>query len=223
MAALFPQWDPLTRLTGVTAADGKESARLREAMEWMDGRQTFLAVLVERWTGDACEAESCPSQPTDLILVRVAGGRIVPAARVEGAGRHGGSQATVLDRQSRHATMDDALLGLRVTTSAGGKTLTTVRLYRLMGDDLRLVFERGVESTAHAGRSRKASGCTALVAADEFGTPPFPIKVTEHCTQTGKTSTELWRWAGSVYKLHGPASDAAVVDDDFTTSEEMNR
>jgi hypothetical protein len=59
--------------------------------------------------------------------------------------------------------------------------------------------------------------CEATVTMDEFGTFPYPLKVKEHCTSTGKTAAEMWRWEGGRYILHGPASDAAVSQHDLSS------
>jgi hypothetical protein len=217
MAALFPHWTPGTERTGSDAPEAPEHARLREARRWAAGSRTLLAVLVDVWSGSLCDSHAtCEPQPTDLAVFESRAGALLLIGHEPGVAHHGGGSDATLDSQSRRFSRDNPLIGVRETTRLPDHIVSTLRLYLTDEDSLRRVFERSIGDTTPPAKGRKAAGCTATVAADEFGTPPYPLKISEHCTQTGKTSTELWRWNGTQYLLHGPASDAAVADDDFT-------
>ncbi len=217
MTTLFPHWNPATEKTGSEEADAPERARLREAKRWTAGSRTWLAVLVDVWSGSLCDGHAqCDPQPTNLAVFESRGGALVLVGQTPAVAHHGGGADAVMDTQLRRLNRETPLLAVRETTHPPDRVLSTLRLFVVEGSAVRPVFERSVGDTTRPAKGKKPAGCSATVESDEFGTPPYPLKISEHCTQTGKSSTELWRWNGTRYALHGPASDAAVADDDFT-------
>jgi hypothetical protein len=210
LAALFPD--------GVSdASEAPDGARLREAHRWVTGGRTYLAVLVDRWAGKLCEMATCDPQPTDLAVLEGKGTVMTVVGRLPSVGHHGGPVTVAFDAEPRRLNLDTTMLGVREESLIDGKKEGTLRLFHVGGGELHGVFDRHVESTTPAPKGKKPPGCIATVRSDEFGTPPYAMKISEHCTSTGKTSTELWRWDGNAYRRHGPPSDAEQGDEAFRT------
>lgn len=211
LTALFPD--------GITdSAAAPEGARLREARRWITDRTTLLAVLVDRWSGGLCETPTCDPQPTDLAVLEQKDGLLTVLGRMPSVGHHGGNANVFFDAEARRLKQDTTVIGVREEVLADSKKEATLRLFHIGSGELHGVFDRHVESSPvvkDQKRTSKPVGCFAQVHSDEFGTPPFAIKVVEHCTATGKGSTELWRWDGIGYRLHGPPSDAEQNDAEF--------
>lgn len=166
---------------------------IAETEPWSSGSRTLAAAIYV--TTD---------ESLSLVLFEQKDGRPNPIATLTGITRTGTNAS--LESLPVQAGPDDWLIGLREKDTATKRE--TVRLFRIEGKTFREVFDRVVASGP-------PSNCSAKVTSDGLGPTPFPLKVTESCIRTGRTSAEMWRWNGTRYVLHGPPSDAAVSEDVF--------
>lgn len=205
MKLLFPGWAPSTE--EVVTPDGgmPQRVHLLAARRWVADGRTFLAVLIE--VDDPCTGASCGSGTVQLAVLNLQGTTLAVAVPPLEIGHHGAEAQTDLGPDLLPMSPEAALLPVLETTPSG----RLLRLWALIDREPHVVFERKIADAAPVLHTGKA-GCEAAIAVDEFGTFPYPLKVKEHCSSTGKTATEVWRWEGTRYLLHGPASDAAVGD-----------
>lgn len=213
MTLLYPKWEPSTQLTGSIVDGALQRARLRDAKLWESDGHRGVAVLVQTWTGDACRAATCPAEPADLAVIESAGGKLTLVAVLRGALKLAENQKASIDAPGVRVDRAATLVGVRDETESGARSLTKLRLFRLEGATLRSVFERTVRE-ARVTQKALDAGCLATVTTDDLEAAPYPLKITERCQQTKRTAVEFWRWQGSEYKLHGPASNAAEADAD---------
>jgi hypothetical protein len=219
MTQLYPKWEPSTQLTGNIVNGAIERARLRDAKPWESDGHHGVAILVQTWTGDGCKGESCAAEPADLAVIESVNGKLTLLASARGVFKFTQTENVSLDPAGPridHATM---LLGVRDETERDGRSIAMLTLFKVEGAALKPVFERKVRE---ARTSQKAvdAGCLAIIATDDLEAPPYPIKVTERCQQTKRSAVEFWRWQGTEYKLHGPASNAA---EDTVTEDENDQ
>jgi len=220
MAALFPQWTPDDETTGEVVSDRPQHARLFETKRLSADNKVRLAVLAETWAGDRCDESGCAPQPTVLGIFELREGKLSLLAPAAPAGHHGGGTESALQSEELRMAPDRSLVGVAETTrgAGGGETHGVLRLFLVDGGELKVVFERSIRDEVPAGPGHPAVDCDAVVSSDEFGSSPYPLRVTETCRNTGHSSKELWRWEAGQYKLHGPASNATVGDEIFKKS-----
>lgn len=200
MQAVYPKWNAGAAATGGGDAARPEHARLLESRGIDLGGRRGIVALTITWLGDSCEGDKCPPVTGDVALLDRADGHLRMLAVVRGTLKCG---RCTFDSESRRFDWSAPLIGVDERTVADGTETTSLVLFRVNGATLEQAFTRRVEW--------RAGTCKAIVASDDVDAPPFPLRVTDTC-RSGRTATEIWRWSGGRYQLHGPPSDADEPD-----------